>query len=205
MRLLSRTIGADHIVDETHIAFKHTQEVPWLLPGVPPTDKAVEVALVSVVAIRGGRISMENMYWDQASVLMQVGLLDPKYVPKSFKSTTGETVERLPVVGRNGARKVADPKAIAGNELIAEWWEDDSEDEEREPEKVHPEVEEPESEVPTTPTPKKNGKQAPKKLQKDESPEKEDSKVNEKQEEEAPEAKKDEEPAEDEAGTQNAE
>jgi hypothetical protein len=63
MRLLSRTVGADRVVDEMLVTFKHTQEIPWMLPGVPPTNKEVEVALVSVVAIRGGKLFHEHIYW----------------------------------------------------------------------------------------------------------------------------------------------
>jgi hypothetical protein len=62
MRLLSRTVGADRVVDEMLVSFKHTQEIPWMLPGVPPTEKDVEVALVSVVAIRGGKLCHEHIY-----------------------------------------------------------------------------------------------------------------------------------------------
>ena len=61
MRLISRTIGATQVVDEMIVSFKHTQEMPWMLPGVPPTDKDVEVALVSVVSIRGGKLYHEHV------------------------------------------------------------------------------------------------------------------------------------------------
>lgn len=101
--LLSRTVGADRVVDEMHLRFKHTCEVPWMLPGVPATGKKVEVVVVSVVALRGGRLCREHVYWDQASVLVQVGLLDAKAVPQAGKDLG---VERLPVVGRKAARRV---------------------------------------------------------------------------------------------------
>jgi hypothetical protein len=117
MRLISRTIGTDRVVDEMIIAFKHTQEIPWMLPGVPPTDKDVEVALVSVIRVRGGKLEHEHIYWDQASVLVQIGLLDPKVVPEAFKGK----VERLPVAGRESARKVADEGSEPSNELIPDW------------------------------------------------------------------------------------
>ncbi|KAK0646925.1 hypothetical protein B0T16DRAFT_171036 [Cercophora newfieldiana] len=76
--LLSRTIGVDRVVDEMYVSFKHTQDMPWILPGIPPTKKRVEVIVVSIVTLKGGRLYHERVYWDQASVLMQVGLLDPK-------------------------------------------------------------------------------------------------------------------------------
>ena len=63
MRLLSRTVGTDRVVDEMHVRFLHTQEIPWMLPGVAPTGKEVQVALVSVVCIRGGKLYHEHIYW----------------------------------------------------------------------------------------------------------------------------------------------
>lgn len=117
-RLLSRTIGVDHVVDEMHFSFDHTQEIPWILPGIPPTNKHVDVALVSVVSIRGGKLYHEHIYWDQASVLVQVGLLDPKLVPESFKK---DGVERLPVFGKESAAKVVDEKSEPFNELMSDW------------------------------------------------------------------------------------
>jgi hypothetical protein len=106
MRLMSRTLGADRVVDEMIVSFKHTQEVPWMLPGVKPTNKDVEVALVSVVCIRGGKLYHEHIYWDQATVLVQIGLLNPK---------------GLPVVGAEGARKVMDESSAPSNKLIKDW------------------------------------------------------------------------------------
>ncbi|KAE8323219.1 hypothetical protein BDV39DRAFT_182677 [Aspergillus sergii] len=103
LRLISRTIGVDRVADELHATFQHTQEVPWMLPGVPPTNKQVEVILVSIVSLRAGRLYSEHVYWDQASVLVQVGLLDPKLVPQGVHG-----VDRLPVVGREAARRILD-------------------------------------------------------------------------------------------------
>lgn len=101
LRLLSRTTGADRVVDELYVSFEHTHEVPWMLPGVPPTQRRVEVVLVSIVSLRAGRLYSEHTYWDQASVLVQIGLLDPKLVP-----STAQGVDRLPVVGREAARRI---------------------------------------------------------------------------------------------------
>ncbi|KAH7128863.1 hypothetical protein EDB81DRAFT_950677 [Dactylonectria macrodidyma] len=128
LTLLSRTIGADRAVDEMHIWFKHTQEVPWILPGVPATNKRVEVLMVSIVAMRGGKLYHEHVYWDQASVLVQVGLLDPKLVPEAARKIG---VKRLPVVGRKAARRVLKGWDVAedgeaDNALIPEW--DDTDD-----------------------------------------------------------------------------
>jgi hypothetical protein len=71
IRLLSRTVGADRVVDEMYVYFRHTQEIPWMLPGVAPTDKEVEVIVVSVVCIRGGKLYHEHIHWDQATVLVR--------------------------------------------------------------------------------------------------------------------------------------
>jgi hypothetical protein len=124
IKLLSRTVGSDRIVDEMLCTFRHTCEVPWMLPGIPPTDKEVEVVLVSVVCIRGGKLYHEHIHWDQATVLVQVGLLDPKHIPQSFKTAEKgreKEVKQLPVVGREGARKVVDEREGESNLLIPDW------------------------------------------------------------------------------------
>ena len=119
LTLLSRTIGADRVVDEVHVRFKHTHEVPWILPGVKPTNKRVEILVVSIVALKGGKLHHEHVYWDQASVLLQTGLLDPKLAPEGARKFG---VERLPVVGREAAQRVLgqdwDEEGEADNDLI---------------------------------------------------------------------------------------
>ena len=87
-----------------------------MLPGVDATHKEIEVALVVVVCIHGGKLHKEHIYWDQASVLVQAGLLDPKFVPGGSKATT-----QLPVVDGAGARKVLDVNSVKSNGLIASW------------------------------------------------------------------------------------
>lgn len=94
MQNVSRTVGTDQVVDELVIRFTHTTPIDWMLPGVEPTGKRVEVAFVVVVGFRNGKISHEHIYWDQATVLVQLGLLDPA---------------GLPVCGPEGARRVLDP------------------------------------------------------------------------------------------------
>ena len=91
---VSRTVGTDQLVDELVIRFTHTTEIYWLLPGVAPTGQRVELPLVAVVGINGDKITHEHIYWDQATVLVQIGLLDPA---------------GLPVSGAEQARKVLDP------------------------------------------------------------------------------------------------
>ena len=91
MTSVSRTVDANRIVDEMTISFTHTQEIPWMLPGVAPTGKAVIAAFVVIVGVKEGKVDYEHIYWDQASVLVQIGLLDP---------------HGLPVVGAENARKI---------------------------------------------------------------------------------------------------
>jgi len=99
---LSRTIGHDQLVDEMIFKFTHTMRMDWMLPGVAPTGKRVEVPLVAIVRFRDGKLAHEHIYWDQASVLVQLGLLDPS---------------ELPVSGVESARKALD-KRLTSNGLI---------------------------------------------------------------------------------------
>ncbi len=100
---VSRTVGNDRVVDELIHRFTHTIEMDWMLPGIPPTGRRVEVPIVVVVQFLEGKIVSEHIYWDQASVLVQVGLIDP---------------EILPVSGAESAQKVLDPASWPSNELI---------------------------------------------------------------------------------------
>jgi carboxymethylenebutenolidase len=75
LTLISRTVGEEQLIDEMIFSFTHTQEMPWMLPGVALTNRHVEVALVAIVWFRNGRLAHEYIYWDQASVLKQSGLL----------------------------------------------------------------------------------------------------------------------------------
>jgi carboxymethylenebutenolidase len=94
IQLISRTLGQDQLVDEMIFSFTHTEEMPWMLPGVPPTHRHVDIPLVVVVGFREGKLAHERIYWDQASVLKQIGLLtDPS----------------LPVCGAETAQKLLDP------------------------------------------------------------------------------------------------
>jgi carboxymethylenebutenolidase len=94
IQLVSRTLGQDQLVDEIIFSFTHSEEMPWMLPGVPPTHRHVDIPLVVVVGFREGKLAHERIYWDQASVLKQIGLLtDPS----------------LPVFGAETAQKLLDP------------------------------------------------------------------------------------------------
>src|SRR5215471_15710258 len=103
---VSRTVGENQLVDEMIFSFTHSQEIPWMLPGIRPTNRRVEVPLVAIVRFRGDKLVHEHIYWDQASVLVQIGKLDPN---------------GLPVAGAESARKVMD-KTLPSNTLMqAEW------------------------------------------------------------------------------------
>ena len=91
---VSRTTGQNTLVEEMIIAFTHTTKLDFMLPGVEPTGKRIASAFVVIIGFDGDRISHEHIYWDQASVLVQIGLLDPK---------------GLPVVGAGGAAKLRNP------------------------------------------------------------------------------------------------
>jgi carboxymethylenebutenolidase len=94
IQLVSRTLGQDQLVDEIIFSFTHTEMMPWMLPGVPPTHRHVDIPLVVVVGFRDGKLAHERIYWDQASVLKQIGLItDPS----------------LPVFGAETAHKLLDP------------------------------------------------------------------------------------------------
>lgn len=94
---ISRTIGANSLADEFLFKFTHTVRMEWMLPGIAPTGRRVEVPTVAIIQFRDGKIASEHIYWDQASVLSQLGRLD-------------ET--SLPVVGVATARKVRDASLV---------------------------------------------------------------------------------------------
>jgi carboxymethylenebutenolidase len=102
---ISRTVGADQLVDEMLFKFTHTSEIDWMLPGVKPTGRRVEIPLIAIVRFVDGKVAHEHIYWDQASVLVQVGLLDPA---------------GLPVAGIETARKAVD-QTLPSNELMTRW------------------------------------------------------------------------------------
>jgi carboxymethylenebutenolidase len=78
---ISRTYSAERLVDELIIAFTHTAVIDWMLPGVQPTGKRVETVFVVIVGIEGDKVAYEHILWDQANVLVQIGLLDPTGLP----------------------------------------------------------------------------------------------------------------------------
>jgi carboxymethylenebutenolidase len=102
---ISRTVGALQVVDEFIMCFTHSREIDWMLPGVAPTGKYVEIPMIGIINFRGDKLYHEHIYWDQASVLVQIGLLDPTL---------------LPVAGIESARKLLD-ETIPSNQMMARW------------------------------------------------------------------------------------
>ena len=106
MTPVSRTVGDDRVVDEMVVRFTHTTMIDWMLPGIAPTGRVVEIPLVAIVQFRDGKVAHEHIYWDQASVLVQIGVLVPR---------------DLPVAGAETARKVLD-KGLPSNTLLGDVW-----------------------------------------------------------------------------------
>jgi carboxymethylenebutenolidase len=88
---VTRTVGTDRVVIEEILSFTHDVVMDWMVPGVPPTGKRVELPLVVVCTFKDGKLESERAYWDQASMLMQLGVLDASGLPV----TGAETVRKL--------------------------------------------------------------------------------------------------------------
>jgi carboxymethylenebutenolidase len=91
LRPISRTVSSDRVIDEFVLEFTHDAEVPFMLPGVPPTGRKVRVPTVVVMGFEGEKVAYEHIYWDQATVLVQLGLLDRSALPVAG----AEEAERL--------------------------------------------------------------------------------------------------------------
>ena len=101
---VSRTVGESSVVDELVMRFTHTTQMDYMLPGLAPTGRAVQIPLVAIVQFVGDKIAHEHIYWDQASVLVQLGLLD---------------ADGLPVAGVETAQKVLDV-SLPSNTLMTD-------------------------------------------------------------------------------------
>jgi carboxymethylenebutenolidase len=104
LELLSRSVTDDRVVDEFILRFTHTVQIDWLVPGIAPTGREVVAPHVAVVTFEGDKIASEHIYWDQASVLLQLGALDAE----------------VPVLGAESAARLLDVDAPA-NELITRF------------------------------------------------------------------------------------
>lgn len=107
---ISRTVGQERIVDEFVFRCTHTVAMDWLLPGVPPTGRRLELVKVVVVYFEEGKICREHIHWDQASALVQLGILDPN---------------KLPVAGAEAARKMLNPDSEPSNRLMRRTIDDE--------------------------------------------------------------------------------
>lgn len=101
LQLLSRTVGQDRVIDEFVLHLTHSVRMDWFVPGVEPTGRRLAVPHVGIIAFEKGKISSEHIYWDQATVLLQLGLLEPS----------------LPVTGADQKDRLLDYDAPA-NQLI---------------------------------------------------------------------------------------
>ncbi|KAF9451993.1 hypothetical protein P691DRAFT_772602 [Macrolepiota fuliginosa MF-IS2] len=120
LQVVSRTVGADRIVDEFIYHITHDRTVDFFLPGVPPTGKKLSVPMIAVVNIRGDRLYNEHIWWDQATALQQAGLL-PTHLPFSGPNGTSSML-RLPVAGVECAHMLLDEAAGKSNEMIGIGW-----------------------------------------------------------------------------------
>lgn len=101
LELLSRSVGQDRVVDELILHLTHSVRMDWFVPGVEPTGRRLAVPHVGTIAFENGKISSEHIYWDQSTVLFQLGLLQPS----------------LPVMGADQKDRLLDSDAPA-NRLI---------------------------------------------------------------------------------------
>jgi carboxymethylenebutenolidase len=90
---IARTVSADRVIDEFVLEFTHDIELPWMLPDVAPTGRRVRIPTVVVMGFHGDRVAYEHIYWDQASVLVRIGLLDPALLPVSGSEQADRLLE----------------------------------------------------------------------------------------------------------------
>ncbi|GLB33427.1 putative lea domain protein [Lyophyllum shimeji] len=119
MQTISRTVGPDRVVDEFILSLTHDKAVDWLLPGVPPTGKKLTIPMLAVVNIRGDRLYNEHIWWDQATVLRQAGIL-PTYMP--YPTPEGNRSLRLPVAGAECAAMLVDEANGTSNAMFGDDW-----------------------------------------------------------------------------------
>jgi len=101
LQLLSRSVGQDRLIDEFILRFTHTLRMDWFAPGIDATGRRLTLPHVGVISFENGKICSEHIYWDQATVLMQMGLLN----------------EHLPALGAAQCDRLLNANAPA-NQLI---------------------------------------------------------------------------------------
>ncbi|KAJ4287257.1 hypothetical protein N0V90_012655 [Kalmusia sp. IMI 367209] len=127
LELVSRTVGIDRVVDEFVFKLTHDRQVDWLLPGIPPTGKYLEIPFTSIVGIRGDRLCHEHIHWDQGTAMRQAGLL-PEWVrfPGTIdgkEAGEGKRFEvKVPTTGVETVRKLVDEGAVESNALMEAKW-----------------------------------------------------------------------------------
>lgn len=99
---ISCTVDDDRLVDEVIFRFVHDSKIDFMLPGITPSGKTIAVPLVVIVYVENNKVSKEHIYWDQASVLKQLGMLSDHH---------------LPIIGEEQAKKILDP-TIPSNQLL---------------------------------------------------------------------------------------
>ena len=104
MQRISRTVGTDQVVGDV-LHPRHLYEPSASRRA--PTGKRVRLAVCVVASFQDGKLSHQHIYWDQASLLVQAGLLDPA---------------GLPVVGAEQAGKLLAPRAVPANALLGPDW-----------------------------------------------------------------------------------
>lgn len=122
LELISRTVGIDRVVDEFIYKFTHDMVIDWLLPGIPPTYKWIQIPFTAVVNVRGDRLYHEHIAWDQCTVLRQAGLM-PEYLPwpEEYKveGRKGQRLEyKVPTAGVETARKMRDKNCVGSNGMF---------------------------------------------------------------------------------------
>ncbi|KAF8590692.1 hypothetical protein K439DRAFT_1381726 [Ramaria rubella] len=116
---ISRTVGADRIIDEFIFTMTHDRVVDWLLPGVPPSGRKLAIPMMSVVNVRGDRLYHEHIWWDQAGALKQAGVI-PSHIP--YPLPDGKQTLRLPISGAEAAKLLANETDGQSNEMLGNDW-----------------------------------------------------------------------------------
>lgn len=104
LQLLTRTVGQARVIDEFIVNFTHTVQMDWFAPGVAPTGRRLSVPHVGIIDFKGDKIRSEHIYWDQATVLKQLGVIE----------------DELPLMGADQRDRLLDANAPA-NALIHQF------------------------------------------------------------------------------------
>jgi carboxymethylenebutenolidase len=104
LRPIARTVSADRVIDEFVLEFTHDCEMPFMLPGVAPTGRRVRIPTIVVMGVQEGKVAYEHIYWDQASVLVQIGLLDPAQLPVAGSVQADRLLELAEAQGPTASR-----------------------------------------------------------------------------------------------------